>query len=190
MFLDRHPEDGIRVGDRWEEVLYDRLHSVDAVVCVVTEHHVASKWCFAEVALAKVLGHHLLPVARADGRSPPAPRCLPGRRLPGRSERGASRTAGTSPSDRGRGRDSVGCVPTVVPRAVGLRHVGCAGLLRSGARDPNVVAIDLIAGTVNDWVQEPDASMFRATTARRRAGRACRRAPFEPSPPRLVGPAR
>jgi TIR domain/AAA ATPase domain len=67
VFLDRHPEDGIRVGDRWEEVLYDRLHSVDAVVCVVTEHHVASKWCFAEVALAKALGHQLLPVGAQTG---------------------------------------------------------------------------------------------------------------------------
>ena len=62
VFLDRHPEDGIRVGERWEDVLYRRLHIADAVVCIVTEHHVASRWCFAEVALAKSLGHPVLPV--------------------------------------------------------------------------------------------------------------------------------
>jgi hypothetical protein len=71
VFLDRHPEDGIHVGDRWEQVLYDRLHDADVVVSVVTESYVASPWCFAEVALAKALGRLVLPVgAQADVRHP------------------------------------------------------------------------------------------------------------------------
>ena len=67
VFLDRHPDDGIRVGDQWEEVLYDRLKAADAVVCIVTQHHVDSQWCFAEVALSKALGHVLLPLSAETG---------------------------------------------------------------------------------------------------------------------------
>ncbi len=67
VFLDRHPKDGIHVGEQWEQVLYDHLHAADVVVCVVTEHHVASRWCFAEVALAKALGRHVLPVGAQRG---------------------------------------------------------------------------------------------------------------------------
>ena len=62
VFLDRHPEGGIGVGELWEDVLYRRLHEADAVVCVVTENHLESRWCFAEVALAKALGRPVLPV--------------------------------------------------------------------------------------------------------------------------------
>ena len=36
VFLDRHPSDGIAVGDAWEERLHERLRRADAVVCVVT----------------------------------------------------------------------------------------------------------------------------------------------------------
>ncbi|MGY1620219.1 TIR domain-containing protein [Geodermatophilus sp. SYSU D00691] len=62
VFLDRHPRAGIRAGQLWEQVLYERLHESDVVVCWVTQHHIASRWCFAEVALAKALGRHVLPV--------------------------------------------------------------------------------------------------------------------------------
>ena len=67
VFLDHHPEDGIGVGERWEEVLYDRLHAADVVVAVVTADHVSSRWCFAEVALAKALGRHVFPVGAEAG---------------------------------------------------------------------------------------------------------------------------
>ena len=67
VFLDRHPEAGIRPGQQWEQVLYDRLHAADVVVCWVTEHHVASRWCFAEVALAKALGRYVVPVRAQAG---------------------------------------------------------------------------------------------------------------------------
>jgi WD40 repeat protein len=67
VFLDRHPEDGIHVGERWEQVLYDRLNDADVVVSVVTESYVASSWCFAEVALAKALGRLVLPVGAQAG---------------------------------------------------------------------------------------------------------------------------
>jgi WD40 repeat protein len=67
VFLDRHPGTGIRAGQLWEQVLYDNLHGSDVVVCWVTEHHVASRWCFAEVALAKALGRLVLPVRAQTG---------------------------------------------------------------------------------------------------------------------------
>ena len=157
MFLDRHPEDGIRVGDRWEEVLYDRLHSVDAVVCVVTEHHVASKWCFAEVALAKVLGHHLLPVSAQTGVLHPLLGAYQavdyqadpnGARAALRERLRAIEAGGGTAWDASR---------PLFPGLSAFDTSDAPVFFGRGARDPNVVAIDLIAGTVNDWVQEPDA---------------------------------
>ncbi len=67
VFLDRHPQDGIHVGERWEQELYHHLHAADVVVSVVTKNYVASPWCFAEIALAKALGRHVLPVRAQAG---------------------------------------------------------------------------------------------------------------------------
>ena len=71
VFLDRHRSDGIHPGEDWEQVLYDRLHSADVLVAVLTSNYVASEWCFAEVAVAKTLGHMVLPVRVEVGASHP-----------------------------------------------------------------------------------------------------------------------
>ena len=67
VFLDRDARDGIAVGDRWEQRLYERLRWADAVVCVVTSAYVASVWCTAEVARAQAAGSRLLPVLAEAG---------------------------------------------------------------------------------------------------------------------------
>jgi len=67
VFLDKHQRDGITTGDEWEERLYERLRWADVVVCAVTSNHVSSRWCFAEVAIAKALGRRLLPLTAEVG---------------------------------------------------------------------------------------------------------------------------
>ncbi len=67
LFLDHDPEAGIQPGAEWERTLYERLQWADAVICVVTQHHIDSRWCFAEVAIAKAQGRLLLPLAAEAG---------------------------------------------------------------------------------------------------------------------------
>ncbi|MGY1703788.1 TIR domain-containing protein [Geodermatophilus sp. SYSU D00697] len=66
-FLDRDARDGVRLGDEWEQRLYERLRWADAMVCVMTPAYVASTWCTAEVGIARSQGVRLLPV-RTDPR--------------------------------------------------------------------------------------------------------------------------
>ena len=67
VFLDRDPRDGIAVGERWEQQLYERLRWADAVVCVVTSAYLASPWCTAEVGAAHARGSRLLPLRAEPG---------------------------------------------------------------------------------------------------------------------------
>jgi len=62
VFLDRDEQDGIVVGDEWEQRLHERLRWADAVVCVITSSYVASVWCAAEVGIARARGSRLFPV--------------------------------------------------------------------------------------------------------------------------------
>jgi hypothetical protein len=62
VFLDRDPQDGMVVGDEWEQRLHERLRWADAVVCMITSSYVASVWCAAEVGIARARGSRLLPV--------------------------------------------------------------------------------------------------------------------------------
>ena len=71
VFLDRHPHDGIAVGDVWEERLHEQLRRADAVVCVVTRAYRASTWCTAEIAVARSRGSRLLPVRAEPGATHP-----------------------------------------------------------------------------------------------------------------------
>lgn len=61
-FLDFHPEDGIPAGRRWEPELRRRIAMSRAVVLLCTPRSVASRWCFAEVQLAKSLEKPVFPI--------------------------------------------------------------------------------------------------------------------------------
>lgn len=67
VFLAQDLRDGIALGEEWEQRLHDELRRADAVVCVLTEAFLASRWCAAEVAIAQSRGSRLLPV-RAESR--------------------------------------------------------------------------------------------------------------------------
>jgi WD40 repeat protein len=69
VFLDTDPHQGIGAGGRWEEELYAALRRSDAVIFVGTDAAAASRWCFAELALARSLGTPIFAVrAGGDGR--------------------------------------------------------------------------------------------------------------------------
>jgi hypothetical protein len=67
VFLDYDRQDGIEGGDLWEERLYERLRWADAVVCLVTDEYVTSRWCFGEIVAAKTLGGKIVPLAAKEG---------------------------------------------------------------------------------------------------------------------------
>ena len=56
VFLDHHPETGIRTCRYWEAERYSALRRADAVLFVGTAARVASRWRFAELAPARALG--------------------------------------------------------------------------------------------------------------------------------------
>jgi len=63
VFLDFDERHGIMAFEDWERVLYRKLWATRAVVAICTDHFLASKWCFAEIAIARALGKPVLPVA-------------------------------------------------------------------------------------------------------------------------------
>ena len=67
VFLDFDPETGIPPGRRWEDELYSALRKADTVVFLSTAASVESKWCHAELALARALGRTILPVLLEAG---------------------------------------------------------------------------------------------------------------------------
>jgi WD40 repeat protein len=68
VFLDVDRHDGVPVGVEWERLLYERLRSADAVVCVVSPAYFESVWCAAEIGAARALGTELLPVRASYGQ--------------------------------------------------------------------------------------------------------------------------
>ncbi len=60
VFLDFDPMDGIPAGQSWERTLYRKLRACDVVVVLFSENHRSSNWCFAEVALARMEGKHVV----------------------------------------------------------------------------------------------------------------------------------
>lgn len=67
VFQDRAAEGGIAIGEDWKQRLVERLSWADAVVCLVTTDYVASRWCFAEIAIAIEHGSRLLPLEVEPG---------------------------------------------------------------------------------------------------------------------------
>ena len=56
LFLDLDPEKGIQAGASWERTLYTKLRACRAVVALCSHNYLASHWCFAELALARMEG--------------------------------------------------------------------------------------------------------------------------------------
>jgi hypothetical protein len=71
VFLAQDLRDGIVVGEEWEQRLQKELRLVDAVVFVVTSGFLASRWCTAEVAIARSRGSRLLPIQAEPGVTDP-----------------------------------------------------------------------------------------------------------------------
>lgn len=67
VFIDVDVNDGIPAGRAWERELYSQLYRTDAVIFLASPASVASKWCFAEVSLARSLGRPVFPVRLTDG---------------------------------------------------------------------------------------------------------------------------
>src|SRR4051812_45089472 len=67
LFVDFDPEQGIPAGRSWERELYAQLRKTDAVVFLASEASVASRWCFAELSLARSLGRPVFPVRLQSG---------------------------------------------------------------------------------------------------------------------------
>jgi WD40 repeat protein len=65
LFLDIHPEFGLRPGVEWEPELYRQLDRCDAVIFWASGEAVASRWCFAEIALARSHGRVVFDVGLA-----------------------------------------------------------------------------------------------------------------------------
>ena len=65
VFLDFDHEKGIAAGSDWERALYAKLRSCQAVVAICTPSFVDSRWCFAEICLARSLGKYVFPVKAA-----------------------------------------------------------------------------------------------------------------------------
>src|SRR5688572_6773717 len=66
LFVDFDPEQGIPTGRNWERELYAQLRKTDAVIFLASTASVASRWCFAEVSLARSLNKPIFPL-RLEG---------------------------------------------------------------------------------------------------------------------------
>jgi WD40 repeat protein len=71
VFLDFHPDDGIPAGANWEAELYAQLKRCVAVVYLGSRASAESRWCFAELALARSLGKPIFPLRIEAGAKQP-----------------------------------------------------------------------------------------------------------------------
>jgi WD40 repeat protein len=67
LFVDYDPDDGIRAGRDWERELYAQLRKCDGVVFLASAASTTSRWCFAEISLARALGKAVIPVRVEPG---------------------------------------------------------------------------------------------------------------------------
>lgn len=68
VFLDIDPEKGIVGGQSWEQTLYRKLRACRAVIAICTDNYLNSRWCFAEIALARMEGKPIFAL-KVDGLS-------------------------------------------------------------------------------------------------------------------------
>ena len=69
VFLNFDAEHGIAAGKDWEVELYWNLSVCRAAIVLLSEMWIVSRWCFAELCLAKTLGKVILPVRIAPCRA-------------------------------------------------------------------------------------------------------------------------
>src|SRR5512144_1651739 len=62
LFVDFDPNSGIPAGRNWERELYAQLRRADGVLYVASPASAASRWCFAELSLARSIGKPIFPV--------------------------------------------------------------------------------------------------------------------------------
>ena len=62
LFLDFDPVRGIPGGRSWERELYSQLRKTDGVVFLASRNSTTSRWCFAELCLARSLGRPVVPL--------------------------------------------------------------------------------------------------------------------------------
>jgi WD40 repeat protein len=62
LFLSSHPQQGLQGGTHWESELYRQLRSAVGVVFLADKASMASKWCFAELCIARSLGRTIIPL--------------------------------------------------------------------------------------------------------------------------------
>lgn len=62
LFLDSEREGGIPLGGKWENEIYRNIHLCRAVIVLCSSHWNTSKWCFAELATAKMCGKAIFPI--------------------------------------------------------------------------------------------------------------------------------
>jgi hypothetical protein len=67
VFLDLDPERGIAAGERWERALHAAAQRCEAVVFLVSQHWLASRWCGREFSLARGLNKKLFGVIVEPG---------------------------------------------------------------------------------------------------------------------------
>lgn len=70
LFVDFDADQGIPAGVRWEDALYARLRRADGVIFLGTASSAGSKWCFAELAMARFMGKSIVPLAIAGSTLP------------------------------------------------------------------------------------------------------------------------
>ena len=69
LFLDSDREQGIAAGARWERELYAALRRSDGVIFVGTEAAASSRWCFAEIVVARSVGTPIFAIGTHAGPS-------------------------------------------------------------------------------------------------------------------------
>src|SRR4029450_14056825 len=67
LFLDFNPVHGIPVGGVWESELYAQGRTADGVVFLASAASVESKWCFAEISMARSLHKPVFPLRLEAG---------------------------------------------------------------------------------------------------------------------------
>src|SRR5262245_31361737 len=65
-FLDSDQQSGIKLGEKWERAIYDNLRDCHALLVLCSPNWLKSKWCFAELASAKMSGKQIFPIVLED----------------------------------------------------------------------------------------------------------------------------
>ncbi len=67
LFLDSDARHGIAAGSEWEKVLYREIQRSHALICLLSEHWLASQWCGFEFMQARALGKSIFPLRIQPG---------------------------------------------------------------------------------------------------------------------------